>query len=358
MKSGLRPIALLALSAAVAIVIVVGLTFLPHSDYIRFQQLSRESVHYQRVKWIYERIHFDPTPIDVAFIGTSHTQTGINSKVVAEEMSKLQTPRHVVNFAIPHLGRDLEYLLVRELLENRRIGTLVLEVQSLESRAPHPGFQRLADVRTLASAPILINTGLVENWVRLPLRQFSLAVKTAMPQAFGLHGSFNSSDYEGQHFDDTLQLHGLPRKRLSVYPRAHFDAELTDIRNDIKSKNALSAKVASLGFSTNPLYRYNDYYLNGIVDLAREHGVKLVFLYIPYLEASLAPERTDWMLGKGPMLVPEAVIHDAGLWLNADHLNYYGALALSRWTAGQLTKMADDLPLAQHISVSTSGTSR
>ncbi len=46
------------------------------------------------------------------------------------------------------------------------------------------------------------------------------------------------------------------------------------------------------------------------------------------------------MAGQGPMLVPEAVIRDPGLWQNVDHLNYYGAFALSRWTAAQLAALS------------------
>jgi hypothetical protein len=340
MNRGLRPLSLLAVSVAVALVVLAGLTLLPHSTYIRFQQLSRESMHYLRVQWIYERIHFDRTPIDVAFIGTSHTQSGISSRIVEQEMAQHQRPAHVVNFAVPHLGRDIEFLVVRELLKHRRIDTLVLEVQSLEPRAPHPGFQHLASVAEIADAPVLINTGLIDNWARLPMRQLRLAAKTALPEAFGLHASFDPARYEGPHFDDTLVPHGSTQQRTAVFPRAHFDRELAAIRKDVREKTALAAKFALPAFGANALYRYNDYYLNAIMDLTRKHGVKLVFLYIPYLDAPHSPERTDWMAAKGPMLVSKAVIHDAGLWQNADHLNYYGAVVLSRWTAAQLAALS------------------
>jgi hypothetical protein len=342
MNRRLRPLALLAASVVIAIAALTGLTLLPHSDYIRFQQVATESVHYLRVKWIYERIHFDRKPIDVAFIGTSHTQSGINSQVVEEELGRNGHPVHVVNFAIPHLGRDIEFLVVRELLESRRVGTLVLEVQSLEARAPHPGFQRLAGVADIAAAPVLINTGIFENWARLPMRQLILALKTASPRTFNYHADFDPSRYEGSHFDDTLRLHGSNTDRTAVFPREHFESELRDIRKDIQNKNATAAKLTFPALGGNLLYRYNDHYLNAIVELARAHGVKLVFLYIPYLDAPDAPERTAWMVGKGPMLVPKPVMHDAALWQNADHLNYYGALALSRWTAQQLAAMPND----------------
>lgn len=344
MKHRLHPLGLLAGSMIIALAVLAALTLLPHSAYIRFQQLSTESIHYLRVKWIYERIHFDATPIDVAFIGTSHTQSGIDSRTVEQNMACEGQSVHVVNMAVPHLGRDIEFLVVRELLEHRRVKTLVLEVQSLESRAPHPGFQRLATVKDIATAPIFINTGLFENWARLPMRQLVLAAKTWMPQYFGMRTIFDQKDYEGSHFDDTLMLHGTTVERTAVHSREHFEGDLKKIQEDIRNKNALTHKVERIaGVNSNLLYRYNDYYLNKIIGLAKQHGVELIFLYLPYLDAPHAPERTAWMAGKGPMLVPSGVIHEAALWQNADHLNHDGAQILSRWTADQLVGMSKHL---------------
>lgn len=339
MRQGLRPRTVLVTSVVVAFLVLAALTLLPHSTYIRFQQLSRESRHYLRVQWIYERIHFDPTPIHVAFIGTSHTQSGINSHLVEQELAKHQRPAHVVNFAVPHLGRDIEYLVVRELLEHRRIDTLVLEVQALEARAAHPAFQRLANTMDIATAPVLINSGLIDNWARLPLRQLQLAVKTIRPEAFDLNSAFDPARYEGAHFDDTLVAHGTTQERTRVSPYAYFGRELDAINKEIRYKNAQAERFTLPG-GGKLLYRYTDHYLNAILDLAKKHRVKVVFLYIPHLGARDVPERTDWMANQGPLLVPKAVIHDAVLWQNASHLNYYGALALSRWTAAQLAAPA------------------
>lgn len=338
MPTPLRPLPLLAVAALLAAILLMLVTLLPHAPYVRFQQLSRESVHYQRVKWIYERIHFDRRPIDIAFIGTSHTQSGVNSAIVEAALAAQGDPRHVVNFAVPHLGRDLEYLIARELIEQRRIDTLVIEVQQVESRSPHPGFQRLATLTDIAAAPLLINTGVVDNLARLPMRQLELFAATVRPDWFGIQAEFHADNYEGPHFDDTYRLHGIAAVRTVVHARADFNKELHDIRADIAKKKAL-ARYADFGPLNNALYRYNDIYLSKMVELAQQHSVKLVFMYLPFLGADPVPERQAWLAQRGDVIVPLAVIADEKLWQNADHLNFYGARTLSTWLAAMLQPM-------------------
>lgn len=339
----LRPIPLLLLAVALAAAFLALVSLLPHDPYVRFQQLSRESVHYQRVKWIYERIHFDQRPIDIAFIGTSHTQSGVNSGIVETALAAQGDQRRVVNFAVPHLGRDLQFLVARELLEKRQIDTLVIEVQQVESRAPHPGFQRLATVADIADAPLFINTGVVDNLARLPMRQLELFAKTVQPAWFDMQPTFSPDRYEGPHFDDTYRLHGTEKPRTEVHPRAHFDKQLHSIRADIANKRATS-RYANFGPLNNAMYRYNDTYLRKMVEMAERRSVKVVFLYLPFLGADPTPEHQAWLAQNGEVIVPRAIIDDEKLWLNADHLNFYGANALSAWL-GTTLPPAQKLPL-------------
>lgn len=329
MKPYLRPIQFLVLAACSAAAIVVGIICLPHDNYIRFQQLASESVHYLRVKWIYERIHFDATPIEIAFIGTSHTQSGIDSNKTEETLRASGDTSHVVNFAVPHLGRDLQFLLARELLEHRKIKTLVIELQQIEARAPHPGFQRLASIPDLLHAPLIVNTGLVENFVRLPLRQLALFDRTMRPAHFGFSEHFQPEKYEGQHFNDTYYLHGIDTPRTMVNERSYFKKELDNIRIDFEQKQKL-AKKFDIGFlGENILYRYNNTYLRKIIELAQSHSVNLIFLYLPYLDAPVMPAEYNRLRTFGTVIAFDDVLNNPKLWQNADHLNYYGAQALS-----------------------------
>ena len=54
-----------------AILALAAMVALPHDKYLRYQSLNDHTA--PNAYWIYERIHTDPTPIDIAFIGSSRT---------------------------------------------------------------------------------------------------------------------------------------------------------------------------------------------------------------------------------------------------------------------------------------------
>lgn len=318
--------------------VMLALALLPHDGYVRYQLVSQESVHYLRLKWIYERTHFDSTPIDVAFIGTSHTQSGIDDARVEARLRELGVAQHVVNFAVPHLGRDLEYVVVRDLLERRRVRTLVVEVQESEARAPHPGFQRLGLPQDFVQAPWLLNTGLFESLVRLPLRQTKYALASAMPRPFSVQPGFDPATYEGPHWNDTYLAHGFTEPRTRQKDWDYHEAELRQLRRETDQKEALARRFDALPLENNLLFRYHELYLRRIAELARDKGTQVVFLYLPAPDAQRLPRVARWTETYGPLLDVRDQVRSASLWQNADHLNVYGARVVSDWMAAQLAR--------------------
>jgi hypothetical protein len=116
----------LALVTGLALALIISVCLLPHSRHLRFASIRDLAV--VKAGWIYERIHDDPTPIDVAFIGTSHTVFGVDSAEIEGTVQYLSNRQlHVVNFALEHLGRNVHWLLAREMIEARHVQLLVLE---------------------------------------------------------------------------------------------------------------------------------------------------------------------------------------------------------------------------------------
>jgi len=112
-----RAVLLLALLAICFLSWCVITYLLPHDRYVRYQQLTGSDLF--RTRWVYERIHYDKTPIDVAIIGSSRLETSVSAPVLEKELSeKFGRPIHVANLAIPEEGRNLHYIVARELLEN------------------------------------------------------------------------------------------------------------------------------------------------------------------------------------------------------------------------------------------------
>jgi hypothetical protein len=289
-----------------------------------------------RARWIYERIHFDKTPIDMAFIGTSHTQSGINSQLVEEALRQNGSPHHVVNFAIPHLGRDLHYVLTRELLEHRKVKTIVVEVQEAEARAPHPAFQRIAEVGDLLASPLIINTGYFENIARLPLRQSLLFLQTAQANKGEERLLFDPKAYEGPHWDDTYVIHGIPGPRLASLSAESLRAPSEKLQRAFESKQALAQKFKWPAGQPSLLVRYTNFYLYGLLELAKSRNVEIVFLYLPYFHGPVQPVDASALSSYGTILTPQEILDDPASWQNEDHLNAAGARRLSKWMGEKL----------------------
>lgn len=319
----------LGLAAATAAIVLTGTLFLPHDRYIRWQDMRVEA--YARLGWIYERIHFDPTPIDVAFIGTSHTMNGIDSAAVADAIMRASPasrarPVHVTNLSIPAYGRNLHWLIARELLENRKVGMLVLEIFENETRKAHPLFLYPADVSDVLNAPLFINLDYFHDLVRLPYRQLSLFVKTLWPEEFGLRRVFDPAHYDGSMVDNTrvVQVHGV-----AITP-------LRDRRMDPSKLEAYRRQRAGeknlhmLGGRFDWLeYRFPRYYVTKILDLAKQRGVAVKFLYLPAYGQPDLPYDTSLYAGRGQIITANDILAKKENWEDIDHLNLYGAAELS-----------------------------
>jgi hypothetical protein len=332
----LSPGRFLSLSVALALALISGVCLLPHDRHLRYVSLHDSAV--VKAGWIYERIHDDQTPIDVMFIGTSHTVFGVDSAEV-ERTTRQLTGRdvHVVNFGLQHLGRNIHWLLAREALETRKVQLLVLEVDEDEPRDLHPAFSALADPMDIIAAPLLVNVSYLSDVSRLPVRQLSLFLRTILPGLFGTEPEFDPAWYRGAHWDDTWAEEGSSRAPLHTPPRDTFpsEAEMTRERahaTQLSSGNLrLPARFAWLE------RRANLHYVQQIAALAARHQVALRFLYLPTFHGAARPSEIDVYKKFAEVWYPPLeLLSNRELWLDVNHLNHHGALALAAWLATRL----------------------
>ena len=322
-----------------ALALLVAVCTLPHVRYLRFQALTEKEV--VKAGWIYERIHFDPTPIDVVFIGTSHTVFGIDSERV-EQACRDTGGGHCasVNFGLEHLGRNVHWLLAREVMQTRKPRLLIVEVQETEYRALHPAFASLADVSDIVFAPLVINTSFFPDLVRLPLRQIRLFAQSHAPSLFGGHTEFVPALYRGAHWDDTFAEMGSrehpvahPIPRIGVASEAELEHERAHSESVDDAKLRLPAMLQPLE------YRANLYYLEELLNLARENNVEIRFLYMPAYHGQGTPDFANLYDKFAPTwLMPTEIVDRHELWLDIGHLNYAGATALSMWLGATVAK--------------------
>lgn len=339
------PLRFLGAVIAIGVVILAVACALPHDRYLRYQNLTDPAV--VKSSWIYERIHFDPTPIDIAFVGTSHTVFGIDSQVVEHAcLDAGETRCHTVNLGLEHLGRNVHWLIARELLASRTPRLLVIEVQETEFRALHPAFGSLAEPGDIISAPIFINTSFVTDLVHLPLRQMTLFVHTLAPRLFGEHEAFISSLYRGSHWDDTFASLGSPQHPIaSPTPRTRgattAELERERIQSAAADENNIKLPAVLRPFE----YRANLIYLDKLMTLAREKNVEVRFLYMPSFAVTAPPRFSALYASFAPSWqVPDTILSQPALWSDIGHLNYDGAVTLSTWLGARIAEDAANAP--------------
>lgn len=338
-RANLPPKRFIGLTLALTITIIVGICLLPHDRRLRFASLQEPAI--VKAGWIYDRIHNDATPIDIVFVGSSHTVFGVDSAEIERNARRIGGQDvHVVNFALEHFGRNIPWLMAREAMETRRVRLLVVELNEDELRALHPAFASLADPGDLLMAPLFINLSYSSDLAKLPLRQILLFLRTVLPRVFGAAPDFSQVQYRGAHWDDTWAEEGSAvapiypiRPRNTSPSAAEMQSERAHWEQLNGSKFNLPPPLSWLEL------RANFQYMDRIAVLARQRGVTLRFLYLPTYQAQSRPTQFAVYEKLGPIWYPPPeLLADRGLWLDVNHLNYFGAHALAAWLATQIAK--------------------
>jgi hypothetical protein len=333
-----RSLAYLGLMLAAAIVLWAAAAATPDDPYQRYK--ASASTDYIKAGWIYERLHFDPTPIDIAFLGSSRSMQGIDGAKIEDLLGAGGRPDlHVANLALPALGRDVDYLIARQLLEAKRPKLLVVEVDYIEFHEPNPSFLLLADMKDVAQAPLLINENLASDLFQIPARNLRLLWEAT------LHGPqrFAPQLYAGPHWDDVYITTGhdgvRSPPRLSFLERDDFEARARGFVDGMTGKARQYDSWAWVEL------RYTETYLKRLLDMSRDAGVKIVFLYMSPNGAPPQPFNESLLRRYGDIWpMPEDIRQDYSLWFNPTHLNFNGAERLSAALAQRLLAEAAAAP--------------
>ena len=110
-------------------ILVLFITILqwPISKERMYKRLQNDCYGY--AGWIYDRIYTNPNPVDIAFVGSSHTINGVDDKLIN---SKIQG-KQVTNFGYCRPGRNLDYLMVRDLIEKKHPELIILEMREYDA---------------------------------------------------------------------------------------------------------------------------------------------------------------------------------------------------------------------------------
>jgi hypothetical protein len=317
------------------LLVLFGLTFallfgasllLPHDRYIRYQQLVDSDLF--RTRWVYERIHYDKTPIDVAIIGSSRVEAAISAPILERELTEKFGRRiHVANLAIPDEGRNLHYLVARDLVENHPETRIILASVVEEAEISHPAFRYLANVDDLVHAPLLINHYYFLDAAFLPYRQMSYFIQTHLPGWFGVHRSFRD-DYAGTDMDTTHSYY-LPSGKLvdrdAVAPPEKLAAGSNLL---IESDGGLWHQPSHWNALNNP---EETAYTTRLVDVAKQHCAEVVFVRLPFYNSPLQMYNEAFYRRMAPLLDAQQFSHDPRSYSDTGHFNRHGIDQVTPW---------------------------
>ena len=331
-----QPLRLRSFLAAVGLTVAVCFTAtfaLPQDPYIRYQAMA--GTMFERVRWMYDRIHYDDTPIDIVFIGSSRTARGVISPDLETALHAQGHDKRIVNFSLPASGYDVRLTLAREVLEARDVELLVISLVEQFPRDGHQAFADLATVEDLLRSPWLVNRNLPENLLRLPVRQMQLAVMSLLPEAFGYRRAFDPDAYEGATVDPRIFNPGRQSRPQTSEAITALEKESRFRRRDL-TPPILPTSLNWIEFGVTQSY------IRRLVELAQAHDTQIAFLYLPFYKGFAQPLETDWLEQYGPVLSADFLRMSPENYNDAAHVSEQGAQLMTDWLSRELPPLLKD----------------
>lgn len=265
-----------------------------------------------RGTYIYQRIFTDTTPVDIAFLGSSHTINGIQDTLITRLLKANNVQQHhAVNLGYCRFGPEMQYVIAKDLFAHKKPKTVVVEIGEKFSAASHPMYPYYAQTDVLLHQPSLKTQTVVPNYyngflARLTdFRRGLYGVADTTPVAFPPYGY---RGYPDAISDDSRLMQPAPESNYNMNAWRRFETD------------------------------YTREWITALAELCHAHNAQLVFLYVPaYKEFAQPVEGMDFYPSLAPVwLIDAEAIHEKQLWRDEDHLNDAGAARLSDFVLRQL----------------------
>lgn len=261
--------------------------------------------------WIHDRIYENEQPIDLAFIGSSHTINCIDDKLIDS-----LTGFHSANLGYCRLGINLNEVLIEDLLEKKKPKIVFIEVRENEDRYSHPVYPNLARSNQVLFPYLLFNRDILSDikqhlFYKLQLTQDLTFGKYAPSKVLTTNfGVANSTDTASVSF-----------------------------LNEVKTKRHQEIQLQN-GFAKWFYMKYPKHYLSNVEQLLSNKEVKVVFLYLPsFGSGQTQPSLINTYKKHGDVwIAPESILSNPNHWFDENHLNHQGAQKYSKWLAEKLQR--------------------
>ncbi len=300
---------------------------LPDNPYQRFGTLA--NTIQARIQWIYERIHYDPAPIDVAVLGSSRWGAGVDSARLQADLRAGGAPVTTVNFALPENGRDLHWVILQELLAAKHPRLVIIGVIEKPSRYGHPAYKYVAPASDVVDPGYVGNLTYAANLAYLPYRQLRLFAARFAPDYFGLRPRPDPAHYAGSNNDNAFAFHtddGKTIDRDHPIDPAILAAQVRRYEAGVHPP-ALGRALADVEFGDERIY------VARMARAAKASGAKVIFLFLPYYTGPHAIQERAFYEQFGPILDASFLSSRSELYGDVAHLNRHGAAVLTDWLA-------------------------
>ncbi|QNI36585.1 hypothetical protein [Edaphobacter albus] len=268
------------------------------------------------------QIFEEKEPVDILFVGSSLMVRGIDIPYLQQQLSeKLGRPARISHLSLKWQGLDMQYMLMRDFLEHRKAGMVIMDMPTLALIGDSPHIQAyrwmrwgefptstadlsFRDRMAIYGAQVLGAPRQLVNYLR-PNRKIQ---NQQLVANLGSQSEYGSVGYFGGPFVDE------PRTPPTIPVDSMFSHGPEDKNFD---------------FAGLPLGPYHRYWAQQIGKLATEYNVPFVMIHIPEdTERGMdrVPERMYWPQVVGLPSAPVIGIPSATLFRNtppAEVKNYY-----------------------------------
>ena len=269
--------------------------------------------------WIYYRLFENATPIDIAFLGTSHTGCGINDSLIETTLvNDYAFNKKVANLAYCTNGRNIQYPLMEDLLTTKNPEIVIIEVTEDESTNSHQDFPYLADLKDVFQP------------------SFNFAFINDSYVAFSSRFMFTR-----KRMTKTLEVK-TPDNKMNNYSYVpfHFFADKEALKNH--QKNQVNRhKKNKIDFLREMKVSYPKKYLQKIIDLTVNKNIKVIFLYLPSYGSTLKePLEYHFYKEFGEVWIPpDSIFTNTENWVDGEHLNANGSSELAAWVTKKIATL-------------------
>jgi hypothetical protein len=278
--------------------LVLLLALLPVNERLKFVGLKDDCMN--KGVWMYDRIVTNDKPIDIAFVGSSKTINGIDDRLLSESLAD----QEVVNLGYCRFGRNLQLVVVRNLVENKAVKLLILEVRETEKTSGHPIFPYVASSTDVLLPYPFFNKHIAEDvW-----NHFSYKLELTQDAMFS----------PTKEIPTTKELYG--------YVAARDTASASEL-------NSGSKHLKQPAFQQKLQDNFALKHVEKISALCKENGVTLKLLFLPsFHKANQENLNASNYSSYGSLLFPpDSIFANPNHWFDRNHLNEAGAIKLSTW---------------------------